>query len=193
MRNFSKLLHTCTSHLVVLTGKFWINIATYFRYSSMKSEDVRNIVLSKLRNGEGPTTICHDLNRAVSTRTIERWSKLLRDEGALILRRSTGRPRSARTPEAVQKAKRFLKSKAKKTVRKLARKLSVSRSSASRLLHDDLHCKAYKIVREPKLTDTQMRNRVKFANWVRNNFSFSIFPTFPRSSRRTGGPRTVQI
>jgi len=49
--------------------------------------------------------------------------------------------------------------------------MTVSRSSASRVLHKALRSKAYKVVREPKLTERQMRNRIKFANWVRNNFS----------------------
>jgi transposase len=137
----------------------------------MKGEEVRNIVLSKLQKGEGPTKIFRDLNGQVSSRTIKRWSKSLRDDGALTMHYSSGRPRSARTPQAVGKAKRFLKSKAKKSIRKLARKLTVSRSSASRILHNDLRSKAYKVVREPKLTERQMRNRIKFANWVRNNFS----------------------
>jgi hypothetical protein len=79
---------------------------------------------------------------------------------------SSDRPRSARTPQAVGKAKRFLKSKAKKSIRKLARKLTVSRSSASRILHNDLRSKAYKVVREPKLTERQMRNLQNERVWA---------------------------
>ena len=56
-------------------------------------------------------------------------------------------------------------------MRKLARKLQISARSVHRILRQDLRCKPYKVVREPRLTEEQKRRRVKFANWVRNNFS----------------------
>jgi transposase len=137
----------------------------------MKSEDLRNVVLSKLQNGQGPKAIARDLNGQVSTCTIKRWSKMVSQEGSLVLRVPPGRPRSVRTRTVVQRTKTLLRGKAKKSTRKLARKLQISRRSVQRILREDLGRKPYKIVREPRLSDEQKRKRVKFANWVRNNFT----------------------
>ena len=137
----------------------------------MKSEDLRNVVLSKLQNGQGPKAIARDLNGQVSTCTIKRWSKMVSQEGSLVLRVPPGRPRSVRTRTVVQRTKTLLRGKAKKSTRKLARKLQISRRSVQRILREDLGRRPYKIVREPRLSDEQKRKRVKFANWVRNNFT----------------------
>ena len=136
----------------------------------MKGGELRNVVLSKLENGEQSSLISRDLNGQVSTRTIERWRKQLREEGVIEPSFSPGRKRSVRTAMVIQKAKRILKSKCVKSKRALGRKLGMSATSAYRVLTDDLRCKAYKMIREPKLTDKQKLRRVAFSNWIRNNF-----------------------
>ena len=53
--------------------------------------------------------------------------------------------------------------------RKLARELSISRSSAQRILKNGLKFQAYKMQNEPMLTNEHKAKRLKFANWVRTN------------------------
>ena len=52
----------------------------------------------------------------------------------------------------------------------MAIELNISRTSVQRIFRNDLALRAYKIRIEPLLTDTQKAERIKFANWVRNNF-----------------------
>ena len=53
---------------------------------------------------------------------------------------------------------------------KLASELDVFRSSVQRILKDDLELWAYKIRKEPLLTDEHKQKRMKFANWIPTNF-----------------------
>ena len=95
----------------------------------MKSEELQQIVLSKLRNGQFPTQISRDLNGVVSTRTIKRWSSLYNETGTIELSHPPGPSRTVRTKATVNKVKRWLNAKRKKSVRILARKLNVGRES----------------------------------------------------------------
>ena len=49
----------------------------------------------------------------------------------------------------------------------------MSKTSARRILIDDIGYRPYKIIQEPALTDEQKENRKKFAHWVKNNFKKS--------------------
>ncbi len=52
----------------------------------------------------------------------------------------------------------------------MARELNISRTSVQRIIRNDLGLWAYKKRIEPLLTDAQKAKRIKFSNWVRNNF-----------------------
>ena len=54
--------------------------------------------------------------------------------------------------------------------RKIARDLRISRTSAQRILKDDLKLKSYRIKVQPKISEDQKPKRLKFANWIRTNF-----------------------
>ena len=54
--------------------------------------------------------------------------------------------------------------------RKLARELSISRSSVQRILKNDLKLQVYIMQNEPMLTDEHKVKRLKFENWVRTTF-----------------------
>lgn len=136
----------------------------------MKSKDLQQVVLSKIKKGEAPKKIFSDLNGAVGYRTIERWCKMVRDDGTIDLSRPPGRQRTIRTKSAIQKVKRNLKSGKKVSCRKLALKMHMSSASAYRILKHDLQLRAYKQLREPFLKDEHKDKRKKFANWVRQNF-----------------------
>ncbi|CAF4593997.1 unnamed protein product, partial [Didymodactylos carnosus] len=95
---------------------------------------------------------------------------MIRETGSIQLARSPGRPRLIRTTGTIQKVKSRLKCKKRVSSRKLASELDISRRSVQRILQNDLGLRAYKKIIEPFLTDTQKANRIKFANWIRNNF-----------------------
>ena len=92
-------------HIRVLTFQNWVGTNYSSLSCRMKSRELRDVILSKLQNGQGPAQISRDLNGKVSTRTIERWSKSVREEGSLVLRLPPGRPRSARTRAVVRSQK----------------------------------------------------------------------------------------
>ena len=54
--------------------------------------------------------------------------------------------------------------------RKIARDLRLSRTSASRILKDDLKLKSYRIKVRAKISEDQKAKRLKFGNWIRTNF-----------------------
>jgi transposase len=136
----------------------------------MKSKDLRNVVKIKRENGDGATKIFHDLNGAVSFRTIQRWVRMVDDTGAIELAKSPGRPRTARTKANIQKVKQRLNRKSRVSIRKLGKELNISNATVHSILHNDLGCFPYKKIHEPAITDLQKKKRVKFANWVFNNF-----------------------
>jgi transposase len=136
----------------------------------MKSEDIQKLVLSKYQKGESPTKIFEDLNGSVSIRTIRRWCKMVNDTGSINLSYSTGRPRMIRTKGMIQKVKNRINRKKRVSIRKLASELNISNGSVVRILKQDLGYRSYKKRVEPALTDLQKSQRLKFANWVRNNF-----------------------
>ena len=57
------------------------------------------------------------------------------------------------------------------STRKLAKEMNTSRWSIPRILREALGCKPYKKTIQLKLTNLQKDKRVKFANWVSNNYS----------------------
>ncbi|CAM2721683.1 unnamed protein product [Rotaria socialis] len=136
----------------------------------MKSKDLQKLVLSKYENGDGPTKIFRDLNGAISLQTIERWCKSIRDTGCINLSTSPGRPRTIRTKAAIRKIKNRVERRRSVSSRKIARELGISRTSIRRILKNDLELQAYKIQKEPLLTDEHKEKRIKFANWIRTNF-----------------------
>ena len=136
----------------------------------MKSKDVQKIVLSKYQNHEPPKKIFRDLNGAVGYSTIRRWCQMIRDTGEISLTCPTGCPRIIRTKETIRKAKNHFKGSKTTSSRKLALSLAISRSSALRIIKEDLKLKSYKMVTEPLLTDEHKAKRKTFANWVRKHY-----------------------
>ncbi|CAF1949018.1 unnamed protein product [Rotaria magnacalcarata] len=135
----------------------------------MKSEDLQKLIILKHQNGDYPTKIFRDLNGILSLTTIKRWCGMIDETGSINLRYSPGRPRTARTKGAINKVKKKLQEN-KVSSRKLALELDISRTSARRILRDDLGCRPYKYLVEPALTQEHKEKRKTFANWIRTNF-----------------------
>ena len=53
---------------------------------------------------------------------------------------------------------------------KIVRDLRISRTSAQRILKDDLKLKSYRIKVQPKISEDHKEKRLKFSNWIRTNF-----------------------
>ena len=54
--------------------------------------------------------------------------------------------------------------------RKITCDLRISRTSAQRILKDDIKLKSYKNKVQPKLSEDHKAKRLKFENWIRMNF-----------------------
>ena len=83
----------------------------YFKIklSKMKGEDPQKLVLSKYEKGEPSTKIFEDLNGFVSSQTIRRWCKMVRETDTINLSHSLGRPRIITTKGMIQKVKKRMK------------------------------------------------------------------------------------
>ncbi|CAF3737285.1 unnamed protein product, partial [Rotaria magnacalcarata] len=57
----------------------------------------------------------------------------------------------------------------RRSARKLASPLGVSRGTIGRTIHDDLHLHAYHITIQPNLKDEHKQERISFAYWVRKS------------------------
>ena len=118
----------------------------YFKikFSNMKDEDLQKLVLSKYEKGEPSTKVFEDLNGFVSSRTIRRWCKMVRETGTINLNHSLGRPRIITTKGMIQKLRKRMKRKKRVSVRKLAGELDISNGSVVRILKQDLGYRSYK-------------------------------------------------
>ena len=137
----------------------------------MKSVDIQKAVKIKHENGDGPTKIYRDLAGVVSLRTIKSWIKMIDNTGAISLSSPPGCSRTARTKANILKVKTRLERKKRISTRKLAAQMKISRRSIQRILKQDLGYFPYKKIKEPRLTELHKTKRVKFANWVLNNYT----------------------
>ena len=135
----------------------------------MKSKDLQQVVFRKYEDGNSPTQIFRDLNGSLGLATIKRGCKMIRKTGSIQLSTPPGGPRFARTSKTIQKVKHKLNQQMV-SVRSLAKDYSISKSSAHRILKDNLKLCAYKMRIEPKFTEEHKNKRKKFVNWLGHNF-----------------------
>ena len=76
---------------------------------------------------------------------IERWCRRTREVGTIDLVNPRGCLRTIRTKAAIQKIKRRLNRRKSVFSRKLAHEWYISRSSAQRILKNDLELQVYKV------------------------------------------------
>ena len=91
---------------------------SYFKikFSKMKDEDLQKLVLYNYEKGELSTKIFEDLNGFVSSRTIRRWCKMVREARTINLSHSLARPRTITTKGMIQKVRKRMKRKKKVSV-----------------------------------------------------------------------------
>ena len=88
---------------------------------------------------------------------------MIRKTGSIQLSTPPDGPRFARTSKTIEKVKHKLNQQMV-SVRSLAKDYSISKSSAHRILKDNLKLCAYKMRNEPKLTEEHKSKRKKFVN-----------------------------
>lgn len=158
-------------HFLLYEVVYFVSNNFYANYFyAMKNKDIQALVLSKYKKGDSLVKIFDDLNGSVCYGTIQRWCQKIRKTGSIDLHHPSGRKRSARSKNIINKVKSKLKGKKNKSIRILGTELSISHESVRTILKEDLQLYPYKIRIEPRLTDEQQRKRMKFANWIRHKF-----------------------
>ena len=78
---------------------------------------------------------------------------------------------SSKPKANILKAKWRLDHDKRVSIRRLAAEIKISKTSAYRILLEDLGCFPYKKIKRPKLANLQKQKSMKFANWVLNNYA----------------------
>lgn len=109
--------------------------------------------------------------RVPSKHAIKTWIKNFEETGSALKRKPTGRPRSARTPQNIEAVRVLVLRSPRRSVRKQAAAVRLSRESVRRILHFDLKCHPYKlqIVQELKENDHQLR--LEFCQQIMTNIN----------------------
>ena len=107
--------------------------------------DLRRLIVRAFKRGERQADIFHRLksdgvSRPFISLTIKRW----RETGSIADRPRTGRPRTVRTPERIKAVRARIRRNPRRSQRKLASQMGVSRSSIQMILKEDLGLTPYK-------------------------------------------------
>ena len=101
--------------------------------------------------------------RIPSRNTIMQWVHNFRATGSALKRKPTGRPRSARTPENVERVRQAVLSSPRRPVVRQAAALRMSDRTVRRILRYDLHFHPYKIAVVHKIQPHDYANRKTFS------------------------------
>ncbi|XP_043224374.1 uncharacterized protein LOC122382732 [Amphibalanus amphitrite] len=106
--------------------------------------------------------------KAPSYNSILRLTEQFVREGDLgnLSRKSSGRKKTTRTPENIEKVKHLVRKQPSKSSRHLAQEAGTSRTSLLRILKKDLKMKPYKVTTCQKLSQKHMMERRAFAAWL---------------------------
>ena len=99
-------------------------------------------------------------NLKITRNLVYRTVKRLRKTGFICDRKRSGRPRSARTQQLVNKVKCRLYRKPKQSIRKMASQLRASRSTVQRVVVEELGLRPYKKRKAHGLTQKQQAKRL---------------------------------
>lgn len=95
--------------------------------------------------------------------TILLWVGNFRATGSALKRKSPGRPRSARTPENVERVRAAVEASPRRPARKQAAALQMSDRSVRRILRYDLHFHPYKMAIVQQLNPSDYAKRNEFS------------------------------
>lgn len=98
------------------------------------------------------------------------WVKKFREEGYVTNAKPVGRPKTSRTPLNINRVQRAITRNPRRSIRKHAQALNLSRASIHRILKQDLHFHPYKIQLTQYVKDTDYLRRKNFAEAMMTNF-----------------------
>lgn len=108
-----------------------------------------------------------------NTKQVQRIVKRFEESGSVEDRRhtNTGRPRSVRTSENLERVKNVINETPQRSVRRVLGDVSntMSATSVYRILKFDLQLTPYKVSIMQHLKETDITSRVSFANWMTSN------------------------
>jgi len=87
------------------------------------------------------------------------WISNLRATGSTLKRKSTGRPRTVRTPENVEAVRASIQQSPKRSACEHAMALGISSRNLRRILHADLKLHPYKMILAQELSERDHANR----------------------------------
>ncbi|XP_014776286.1 uncharacterized protein LOC106873445 [Octopus bimaculoides] len=87
------------------------------------------------------------------------WVSNFRASGSALKRKSTGRPRTARTPENVAAVRASIQQSPRHSASKRAAALRLSDRSLRRILHNDLQMHPYKMILSQELSERDIETR----------------------------------
>lgn len=100
--------------------------------------------------------------RIPSRNTINLWIENFRSSGSTLKRKPTGRPRSIRTPDNIERVRQAVLTSPHRPARRHATALHMSDRSVRRILHQELHFHPYKIAIVQQLKPHDYANRQRF-------------------------------
>lgn len=124
----------------------------------------RNSVIALYLAGKAQVDIVRALqhlkvNKSFVSRTIARY----RDTGSVARRKGSGSTKTVTTPEMIRKVKARIERNPRRSGRKMAHELNISRERMQHILKNELGLKPLKIQKEHVITDEQKNVRVKRA------------------------------
>lgn len=111
-----------------------------------------------------------DISEASSAKSIRKWITMFKATGPTVRIINEGRPKSVRTPEVIDSVMKSVRQNPQQSTRKRSQVLGINRSILRRILHRDLHLKAYKIQLTQELKPNDPNLRLELADVMLNRF-----------------------
>lgn len=122
--------------------------------------------------GFSPSYIVKELKKlSISKQKVYRTIKRLKETGTIADRKRSGRPRSIRTPDLVNKVKCRLWRNPKQSINNMSSELQVSRRTLGRVVKIDLGLRPYKLRKLQGLSGDQKEKRLKRSKSLLKRFA----------------------
>ena len=121
--------------------------------------------------------------------TLNDYLKRLRETGMISRKEGSGRPRSARTADAIAEVGDLVQSQEGApqthcTTRQIAQKTGMHQSTVVRIIHDDLQLKCLKKRQAQQLTAKNCETRLDRANLLLASFPLMLWTSFSSQTKR---------
>lgn len=136
-----------------------------------RSEGDRATVMNLHEQGFSPSKIQKMCGMKFSLSFVYKTIKRYNETNSLKDRARIGRPRSKSTARAIALVKGRIRRNPRRSVRKLAKDLQMSKSTAHRIIRQHLKLKAYKRVQVQMLSDTDKKRRRQKAKALLQRFT----------------------